>query len=280
MYTLLLALGVMLFVIFVPMLFGASAAWTVLPGLIIGVLVFVWVNRRIAKRVEAVTQAADAELQGLQQIAQRATTPAQAQQAQANIARHFENAIKILHSGFLFAKWQVGVSTMLNARIGILHFTRWISLQQNAAINEAIPYLERSRVKGQKAKLLQALWPAWAMLAVAYYKGRQNAAKALELLDDVTRFIKKEGVLWSIYAWILVQEKRNSEAIDVLVRGKEAAPNDSVLAENLELLQNNKPLQMKNYGDLWYQFGLERPKMPNLQPKMGHPRMKGRGLRR
>ncbi len=277
MYTLLTSLILTALVITVPLLFGASVSWTILPGIIVGVAAFIWINRRVAKRVEAVTRAADTELQGLQAIAQRAQNPMQAKQAQIEIGKHFDNAINVLKQGFLFAKWQVGVSTMLNARIGILYYTRWISLQHEASGPAAIPYLERSQLKGRQARLLQALWPAWAMLAIAYYKIRKDTAKALQVLEETTKNIKKEGLLWSIYAYILCEEKRTAEAIEVLIHGKEGAPEDEVLIENLTALQNNKKMQMRGYGDMWFQFGLEKPKMPNMQPKMGHPRQKANG---
>ena len=50
---------------------GISAVWTVLPGMFVGVLAFVFMSRRVAKRVEAVTNAADQEMQNMQSMAQR-----------------------------------------------------------------------------------------------------------------------------------------------------------------------------------------------------------------
>ena len=281
MYTILLALGVALFVALTPLIFGVSIMWTALPGIFAGVIAFVWVNRRVAKRVEAVTQAADAEMAQLQQIAQ-----SRSPNAHAAMMQKFDKAIELLKRGFLFEKWQVGVTTMLNARIGMLIFTRWMLSQQLPAakgkfsLKEAIPFLERSRIKGQKAKLLQALWPAWAMLAVSYYKGDKNLDKAVEVLEDSVKVATKQGLLWSLYAWILWTEQRLDSAIEVLARGKAAAPDDKVLAENLNALQNRKKPNMRAYGEQWFQFGLEQPKMAGMKQQMGHPRMRGAARRR
>ena len=71
MYTLYLALVVAVFVAVVPALLGLSLAWTLLPGMLLGIFSFVWVNRRVAKRIEAVTQAADNEMASLQAIARQ-----------------------------------------------------------------------------------------------------------------------------------------------------------------------------------------------------------------
>ncbi len=285
MYTLLLAVGVALFVALLPLVFGVSAAWTVLPGVLVGIGAFVWMNRRIARRVEAVTAAADREMAQMQAAAQRPGP-----KSQANMFRHIDAAVDILERGFAFEKWQVGVSTMLNARIGMLLYTKWLLGQQLAAagggkttdanVTDAIPYLEKSRIKGKKAKLLSALWPAWAMLAVAHFKGKKDVDTAAAVLEDTVAIAGKNGILWGLYAWILAKAKRTDEAIDVLVRGKAAAPDDPRLAENLTLLQNNKSMKMRGYGEQWYQFGLERPKMAGMQQRMGHPRMRGGARRR
>lgn len=273
MYTVLTALFLGLFVTLVPWALGASLGWTLLPGILIGVFAFVWINRRIAKRVEAVTKAADAELQGLQQIAQR-------KGGQQAIAAKFDRAIGLLKQGFMFQKWQVGVGTMLNARIGMLYYTRWMLAQQMGAkkdssdLKEAIPFLENSRIKGKKAKLLKALWPAWAMLAVAHYRGRGDVDAAIPVLEDTVGIANKEGLLWNLYAWILWKEKRLDDAVDVLARASQAVPDDKRVANNLSLLQNKKGMQMRDYGEQWYQFGLELPKMAGMKPRMGHPRMR------
>lgn len=287
MYSLYLAATVALVVTLLPMAFGISPIWTALPGVLLGIGAFVWMNRRIAKRVEAVTGAADREMAQMQAVAQRPGP-----QTQAMMFRHIDQAVSILERGFAFEKWQVGIGTMLNARIGMLIYTRWLLAQQmtqagggrppaGAGINEAIPYLEKSRIKGQKAKLLSALWPAWAMLAVAYYKGRKDTDAAVGVLEDSVRVAGKNGILWALYAWILEESGRTEAAIDVLVRGKAAASDDPRLAENLGLLQNNKTMKMRGYGEQWYQFGLERPKMAGMQQQqMGHPRMRGGPRRR
>lgn len=275
MYTVYLALGLCLFISIVPALLGLSAVWTVPLGLLLGIASFVWINRRMAKRVEAVTAAADAELANLQQIAQR---PGPA--TQVAIGKKFDNAVELLKRGFVFEKWQVGVGTMLNARIGMLLFTKWL-VTRKSPVADAIPYLERSRIKGKKARLLQALWPAWAMLAVAHYKGRKDLDAARAVLEDTVVVARKQGLLWNLYAWILWNEKQLDDAVDVLARGKEAAPDDPHVAENLNALQNQKKPSMRGYGEQWYQFGLEQPRAVAAGgPRMGHPRMRATSRRR
>lgn len=274
MYTLLTAVGLTLFLIFAPMVVGLGAKWTVVPGILIGIVAFVWMSRRVARRVEAVSQASEAEMAALQQIAQRPGPG-----AQAAMASKFDRAIEILQRGLVFARWQIGVATMLNARIGALMFSRSLVLPK-ANLAEAIPYLEKALVKGQKARLMHALWPVWAMLAVAYYKGRKDLPAARKVFDNALKVVKKESLLWSMYAWILWKENLLDDAIAVMARGKEVLPDDKKLTENLTALQNRKNMKMRSYGESWYQFGLEKPKMAGMQPQMAHPRARAGGLRR
>ena len=282
MYTLFAALGLGTVIAIIPMLFGVDAWKTILPGSLVSIVAFVWASRRIAKRVEAVTRAADTEMAKAQNIAQRSQG-----QAPAIMMRAIDTAIVHLKSGMAFQKWQLGVGTMLNARVGMLIYTKALLLQQSGkkakladVYKEAIPYLEASQVKGKKARLMQALWPAWAMLAIAHFRTAKGIDGAVEVLEQTVQAAPKAGMLWSLYAWLLWKSKRLDEAVDVLVRGQAKADKDKRLDENLTLLQNRKPMKMKGYGEQWYQFGLEQPRMAPTQSRMGHPRMKGGSRRR
>ena len=282
MYTLFIAIGLAATAIVLPMLFGVDGIWTALPGMFVGIGAFVLMSRRIAKRVEAVTNAADQEMHNMQSMAQRGGA-----KAQGGMMRCIDAAVSRLKGGLVFKKWQLGVSTMLNARIGMLYYTKALLMQQfnqkageKQALSEAIPFLEASYIKGLRARLLSALWPAWAMLAVAYYR-TDRVDRAIEILESSVKAAKKTGLLWSLYAWLLWKKKRNEEAIAVLIRGSDAASDDRHLRENLTALQNQKGMKMRPYGEQWYQFGLERPKAAATgnQARMGHPRMRG-GMRR
>lgn len=269
MYTILLSIGVTLFVIFVPMVFGVGAQWTVLVGFILGILTFVWVGRRIGRRIQAVTQAADQELATLQALAQRPGP-----QAQKVAAHKFEQAVTILKRGFLFSKWQIGADTMLNARIGMLLYSKPMVVPK-ARVSEAIPFLEKARVIGWRAKLLKGMWPAWAMLGVAYYRTKKDLDTVKSVFEGTLKVVKDDGLLYSVYAWILLKEKERDAAIDVLVRAKAALPSDERIIENLSALQNAKSMKMRSYGEQWYQFGLEKPRAAQMQPQMSHPRARG-----
>lgn len=271
MYTILLSLGVTFVVIFFPMLLGVGAQWTVLLGIILGIITFIWVGRRISRRIQAVTQASDQELAVLQQVAQQRPNP----KTQQIVDRKFDQAVEVLKQGFIFQKWQLGTGVMLNARIGMLLFSKPMLLPK-ARISEAIPYLEKAQVTGLKAKLLKGMWPAWAMLGVAYYRTKRDLDDVKKVFDAALKVVKNDGLLYSVYAWILLNEKRRDEAIEIMVLARKEVPSDERITENLTALQNGKSMKMRAYGEQWYQFGLERPKAAQMQqPQMSHPRSRG-----
>ena len=72
---------------------------------------------------------------------------------------------------------------------------------------------------------------------------------------------KKEGIVWSTYAWCLDKLGQRDEALRVLARAVQANPSDERLKANMVALQNEKRLKMKAYSPEWYQFHLERPPM-------------------
>lgn len=263
-------------------LFVWSSLWaTILPGFFVGLFCFVWINRRVGKRVKALTQQADQELSQAQAIAQRSGA-----KGGAILLRGMDNSITKLRGALLFSKWQLGLEAMLNGRIGMMLYAKTVVLAQlnrkgdiPETLNQAIPFLEKSMVSGVKAKLLSALWPAWAMLACAHYRLGHDLENCVSILEKAVKSAPKNGLLWCIYGWMLTSKKRTDEAVAVFARGAAAAADDPHLLENYTLVQNGKKPRLKIYGEQWYQFGLEQPKMA-AGPRAAHPRAKMGGRRR
>jgi hypothetical protein len=281
MKTVYLALMATLISIIFPTFFGVSSAWTILPGLAIGVATFVIINRKYGKLVDAILQEANKEVQSAQAIMQRASqnaNPSSQRAAQQAMEKKSAFAVDKLKEGFQYSDWQVGSKTSLNAQIGMLIFSNNIFLAaqgQKNKLKDAIPYLEASLVRGWRANILRGLWHAWLRLAVCYFKTSKGIESIKEVMETIVLVAKKEGFAWSVYAWFLVQSKKLDQAIEVLARGAKES-SDPVLKTNLQALQNGKPLKMAEYGQVWWGLGLELPKhLSSKGQGMGHPRMKG-----
>jgi hypothetical protein len=69
---------------------------------------------------------------------------------------------------------------------------------------------------------------------------------------------KNESLPWALYAFCLDKVGERNKAIEVLEKGIKKGAADDTLLVNLGALQEGKKMKMKGYGDLWYQFHLEK----------------------
>ncbi len=161
-------------------------------------------------------------------------------------AGRVDNSIRILNTGYKYINRHPFIKSQLNAQIGVIYYVK-------KDFDKAFEYLKDSFVKH---------WVAQGMLAVIYMK-RYDQKMMKEIFEKATRANSNEGFLWNLYAYCLSKVGKQEEAIEVLVRAKKKNPMDDKIAGNLNALQNNDKFKMKNYGDLWYQFHLE--KIPTSQ---------------
>lgn len=152
-----------------------------------------------------------------------------------------EKAVKILQSAYPLGKWQFFVTAQIEAQIG------------------CILYLKRdfAQAFGHLQKGFSRHWVAMSMLAICYMK-RNKTDKMKASFEKAVAATKNESLPWALYAFCLDKVGDRSKAIEVLEKGiKKGAADDNLLA-NLEALQEGKKMKMKGYGDLWYQFHLEK----------------------
>ncbi len=222
MYNLFISIGVGVAVA-AALFFGTEfgLAAAVFPGILGATIAYFVLARRTWKKLERV-------FEGMQKDVQ---------------AQKFDRAIQTLQAGFALAPWQFLVASQLHSNIGILLYLR-------QDLEAALPHLEKSFSRN---------WIARGMLAVARYRKRDVDAMK-KTFEDAVKANKKEGVLWSAYAWVLEKEDRHEEAIRVLGRAVAANASDEKLKSSLQALQNGKKLKLgKLYGEQWFQFMLERP---------------------
>jgi tetratricopeptide (TPR) repeat protein len=189
-------------------------------GLVVMALVYILVTRLIMKKFTALMESAQADLQ----------------------AQRWEKAIRTLQSGMKFAPWQFYIKAQVNSQIGIVYF-----LKRDFA--QAFEYLQKCFVRH---------WLAMGMLAVCYMK-RNKPKQMTDTFEKAVAATKKEPMLWALYAYCLDRINERAKAIDVLERGLRRVKEDERLAENITLLKQGKRMKMKDFGDLWYQFHLEKP---------------------
>jgi tetratricopeptide (TPR) repeat protein len=156
-------------------------------------------------------------------------------------AGRVDKAIKTLQEGYRFGKWQIYVKSNIDAQIGTMLYLK-------RDFNEAFDYLQKGFVRH---------WVAMGMLGICYMK-RNKPAKMIETFDKATAANKKEPRLWNLYAFCLDYVGEKQKAIAVMEKGLQKTKDDPQLKANLELLKEGKKMRMLDYGDIWYQFHLEK----------------------
>lgn len=181
--------------------------------------VFVIITRVIMKKVGALMQAAQQDV----------------------MANRGEKAIKELEAGLKYGSWQLYVKPQIYSQIGTIHY-----LKRN--FNEAVPYLEKGFVRN---------WVSQSMLAITYMK-KNKPGKMNENFNKAISGSRKEPMVYALYAFCLDRIGERNKAIETLQKGLKKAGSDERLQENIELLEAGKKMKMKGFGDMWYQFHLEK----------------------
>ncbi|MCF6179837.1 MAG: hypothetical protein L3J63_10685 [Geopsychrobacter sp.] len=221
MYNLLISLFSSTAVTLAMIKFSGQSPWVSgLAGLVVFTVAYVLIMRVVMKRFGALMEEAQHDVQ----------------------ANRADRAVQVMKSAFKYSPWQLFVKQQVNAQIGsVLYLKRDFSA--------ALPYLEQAFVRH---------WVAMCMLGISYMKKNKHK-KMAEAFEKATSGAKKEPLSWAIYAHCLEKTGEHAKAVDILEKGLTKNAGDESLSENLELLQAGKKMKMKSFGDMWYQFHLEKP---------------------
>lgn len=214
-----------------------------LPAVIVIIGAYVYLMRRTLNQVEAVMTRAQGELMKIQQIAARPSA-----NVQQRMNEQFDKAAAVMKEAYQFSRWQFLVESQINAQLGSLYYLK-------KDFEAAEPFLHGAFYKN---------WMAQAMLALILFR-RRDYAKMTEVFENAVKANKDEAMLWSLYAWCLWKNKQTDEAIAVLSRGKQHNATNQNLEINLLALQNKQKFDMRIWGEIWYQFHLDKPPQEQLQ---------------
>jgi uncharacterized protein HemY len=87
---------------------------------------------------------------------------------------------------------------------------------------------------------------------------RNQHGKMTDTFEKAVTVNRKEAMLWSLYAFCLEKIGERDKAVKVMERGLKKLPGDERLQENLTALREGRKMKMQPYGDLWFQFHLEK----------------------
>lgn len=206
----------------VLILLMAPGPWwgSLMIGIIIFFIAFVLLSRITMKKVMAAMETAGRDLQGQ--------------------PPRFEKAVRELKDALRYGKWQFFVDGQINSQIGMIFYMK-------RDFSNAFPYLEKSFFKN---------WAALGMLAVSYMK-RQKKDKMISTFERAVQWNGKESLLWSLYAYCMNESGDPAKAKEILSKGLKKIAGDARLKDNLDCLEKGKKMNMRAYGDNWFQFHLE-----------------------
>ena len=255
MYNFLIAVGAALVVGVAAGIGLGDWGYGVVPALLVGGIAYFLLLRRSIRQVEAISE----KVGGIMTRADRQSR-GQARNpraAQAAVQRAVDQSIAELRKGYAIGQWQWGIRSQMDAQIGNLLFT-------SKRFKEAKPYLETGFAR---------LWTTRAMLGACHFKDGNWDAMRIAFDEAIRYNKKKQGMLYAVYAWCVFNAKdgrkadeRRDDAMEVLTRGeKNLDAEDANVTRNLDALRNGKKMSMTGYGQQWYMFHLEAPKMPRQQ---------------
>lgn len=152
-----------------------------------------------------------------------------------------EKAIKVLESALVYAPWQIYLKGQIRSQIGMIHFLR-------RDFATAFEFLKEGFIRN---------WPAMGMLAVTYMK-KNKTSLMVDAFEKAVAANKKEPMLWNLYAYCLEETGQHNKAIEIMEKGLKKAGSNEILKSNLSLLRDGKRMKMMEWGELWYQFHLEK----------------------
>ncbi|BBB33631.1 conserved hypothetical protein [Thermotomaculum hydrothermale] len=196
----------------------------IIAGLMAGVAVFYVLSKKMAATLTAIVEKAN----------------------KLAMKKNLDGAIEVLKEGYKYRWRHPFVKSQLDAQIGVLYYYK-------KDYDNAFPYLKKGIATHYIAK---------GMLAVIYYKKKQYD-KMQETFEIAVKSASKESLIWALYAYCMNKIGKREKAIEIINRGLKKIPGDERLLANLKALQNRRPMKMKAYGEMWYQFMLD--KMPVIQ---------------
>jgi tetratricopeptide (TPR) repeat protein len=177
----------------------------------------------------------------LKQVMNRINTAMDAVQKDLMANRPEAAILKLQAMKKKYAYWQFMIDKQMNSQIGMVHYMR-------RDFNKAYEYLGKGFVRH---------WIAMAMLAIIYMK-RNQPQKMIATFDKALAGTRKEALLWSLYAFCLEKVGDRNKAVSIMEKGLKKVGSDELMASNLDALKSGGKMKMQSYGDIWYQFQLEK----------------------
>ena len=246
---------------------GGHWAWAILAALGAAIAALFPINLWISKRLNAIFTRLQAKLAESQETIRRKAAAMQNRgiggpKAIAMLEKEQNDAVRAAIAPLddevrPLRKWNLLAQRQANMLKGTLLF-------QIKDYDGARPLLEKFILVNDPTLV--------GMQMVLHYKQDPAETTKLDAMFNkgIGRFKYEQGtLLYALYSWLLVKQKRISEAVAVLDEGKKKTE-DPVIAQNWENLVNNRLSRFSfvGLGEKWFALGLETPPVVRQRAQM------------
>lgn len=258
MYSIYVSVGAGLLTGLLVMIFWPWYA-AIAPALVVTAALFFYLLKRTLDKLQGVFASSMQALEAGPRPQETAMQNPKALELMQN--QRFDAALKRLEEGYPMARWIVTGESQLDGQRGYIYYLK-------KDFDKAEPLLKNAFYKNHMARLLHA--------SCLFRKKSYDEMEAA--LEANASSNKDQPLVWGVYAWLMHEAGKPDKALLALSKGAEANPSDEALKTNLLALQNKKKLNMKLFGDIWYQFWFEE--LPHKRMVPQHPRFQAMGRRR
>jgi hypothetical protein len=246
-----------------------STGWGIFWGITAFFVVMLILNFIFGRKLKAIVEGVQGEMQSAQEDAMKMVNRFQAkplgsqkmmqQKVEKVVEEGIGRAVGMLDAAEPLYPWSILAEMQVNT----------LRMQLNFQLKN---YDEVDRLlfenKGYFSRVL-----LMDPMAVGMKMTRQYHNKSEDIGETFRKGVKKfkydKGtLLYGLYAWILIKQKKNDEALEVLTEAKDKTESE-VMARNWQHVSNNKVHLFSNagLGEQWYGLGLENP--PQQKPTKG-----------
>ena len=248
----------------------SSQAWGIILGFAIAITVQVIISLIIRKKTKRINDDIQSimldgqnkinrQMQNFQRKPQSGVKAMQTLMEREQ-GKFIKQAIEVLENYTPFFKWNFLLKKQVSTMKMMFYYQLKDFKKVDALMNDCL--LVDSR--------------ALAFKLTRMYKNNEDYEKLFK--KKVRKFKATNAViLYALYSWILVKEKRIDDAIDILIEATQRT-GEEIFAANHQALVNGKEKKFSNakFGDMWYALYLENPQMAK-QGKM-RQKMNKRGF--